>query len=579
MRTLTGFTALGPLVLLGAAGCGTEGRTAVSSPRVAVTAPFVERAAELGLDFVQFNGMSGEYYFCEHMGSGAALLDHDGDGDLDLYVVQGAMLPPGRDPASATFPPEGPLGDRLFRNRLVESGRLGFEDVTEESGIHSAGYGMGATTGDYDRDGRVDLYVTRFGSNALLRNRGDGTFEDVTQASGTDDPRWSTSAAFLDYDADGWQDLFVAHYVDFTLENHKRCYSASSARDYCGPLSYEPVPDKLFRNRGDGTFEDVTASSQVARVYGAGLGVVWAEYDGDGRVDVYVANDTHPNQLWVNQGDGTFRDTALLGGCALNEDGKAEASMGVDSADYDEDGDEDLFMTHLTDETNTLYRNDGTGLFEDVTDEAALGVASRAYTGFGTSWIDYDNDGWLDLLVVNGAAETIEARARAGDVYPLDQSDQLFRNMGDGTFEDVSGAAGEAFRHLAVSRGAAFGDLDNDGDTDVVVIDNSGRARLLINEVGALRPWLGLRLVDDRGDVLGARAVAELDDGRRLHRRTHVAASYLSANDPRVLFGLGTASTVRRLTVQWPNGARERFGDLEPRRYTTLRRGSGEAVP
>jgi hypothetical protein len=399
MRSHSAIAALLWLAL--SASCGTEGRTAAHSAGAEPppAEPFVERAAALGLDFVHFNGMSGEYYFCEHMGAGAALFDYDADGDLDAYLVQGAMLPPDRDPATATFPPRGPLGDRLFRNRLVETGQLGFEDVTAEARIDARGYGMGATTGDYDRDGWIDLYVTRFGTDALLRNRGDGTFEDVTAAAGADDPRWGASAAFLDYDEDGWPDLFITHYVDFTLDNHKPCYSVSSARDYCGPLSFEPIPDKVFRNRGDGTFEDVTAASHVAQTYGAGLGIVWADYDGDGDRDVYVANDTHPNQLWLNQDDGTFRDEALLRGCALNEDGKAEASMGVDSGDYDEDGDEDLFMTHLTDETNTLYRNDGAGTFDDVTAESRLGLPSFPFTGWGTSFLDYDNDGWLDLLV------------------------------------------------------------------------------------------------------------------------------------------------------------------------------------
>jgi hypothetical protein len=542
---------------------------------------FVERAEAVGLDFVHFNGMSGEYYFCENVGPGAALLDYDGDGDLDAYLVQGAMLGPGRTEADAFVPPEGPrpARDRLFRNDLAETGELRFTDVTDAAGIMSTGYGMGVAAGDYDGDGRIDLYVTNFGPNALLRNRGDGTFEDVTAAAGTDDDRWSTSAAWLDYDGDGRLDLFVANYVDFSYANHKPCFSETSARDYCGPLSYRPVPDRLFRNRGDGTFEDATAAARLAGEYGAGLGVVCTDLDGDGRLDIYVANDGHPNQLWINAGDGTFRNDALLAGCALNEDGRAEASMGVDAADFDGDGDEDLFMTHLTDETNTLYLNDGTGLFEDHSNETGLGVASRPFTGFGTAWIDYDNDGWLDLLIANGAVKTIMALARAGDPYPLHQTNQLFRNLGNGRFDEVTDRAGAVFMLSEVSRGAAFGDVDDDGDTDVLVMNNCGRARLLINEVGNRRRWIGLDLRGPDGGpaAIGAEIEVVRADGTVRRRRVRVAASYCSSNDPRVIVGLGDEPSVDAVRVRWPDGRTERWTDIAVDAYTELRRGSGRA--
>ena len=537
--------------------------------------PFVERALELGIDFVNFNGMYGEYHYAEIMGSGAALFDYDNDGDLDVYLVQGAMLDAGTPLSESVYPPVGPLLDRLYRNELAETGHLGFVDVTESSGIVSAGYGMGVAVADYDGDRFLDLYVTNFGSNTMLRNNGDGSFRDVTVESGTDDSRWSTSAVFLDYDEDGWPDLFVVNYLDFTLANHKPCFSTTSAIDYCGPASYEPVPQSLFRNRGDGTFEDVSLTARIGGNNAAGLGVVATDFNADRRVDLYVASDGRPNILWINRGDGTFDDEALLAGCSVNEDGEAEASMGVDAADFDGDGDEDLFMTHLVDETNTLYVNDGSGWFEDATVKTGLGGASRTFTGFGTAWLDYDNDGMLDLVVANGAVKTIESLRRAGHPFPLGQHNQLFRNRGENGFEDVTGQAGAAFEMLEVSRGVAAGDVDNDGDTDLLLVNNSGPARLLINEVGERNPWIGLRLVDGEGkqDLPGTRVEVVLTDGRTLWRRSRVAGSYCSSGDPRVLVGLGKGGGVRVVRTHWSDGSVEEWSDLPTGRYTTLSKG------
>ena len=529
----------------------------------------VDRAEATGLDFRHFNGMSGEYYFAEPLGSGAALFDYDGDGDLDAYLVQGAMLGD-RASSEATFPPEEPTPrDRLFRNELVESGALRFSDVTAEAGIDSTGYGMGVIAGDYDGDGDVDLYVTNYGPNLLLRNEGDGTFTDQTRASGAVDDRWNASAAFADSDGDGDLDLFLTAYVDFSLSNPGLCRAESTARDYCGPKSYRALPDRFFRNLGNGRFEDVTAESGIASVYGAGLGVIASDLDGDGRVDFYVANDDDPNQLWLNRGDGRFEETALLAGCALDAAGETEAGMGVDAGDFDGDGDDDLFMTHLTGETNTLYVNDGSGVFEDRTRKAKLNVASRAFTGFGTAWVDLDGDGRLDLFVANGAVKVLAELARRGDPYPLHQVNQLFLNLGDGTFRDGS----DRIEPLSeVSRGAAFGDVDNDGDTDVLVTNNSGPARLLVNGAGNLNPWLGLRV------ALGARVEVALEDGRVLARQAQSAGSYASSNDPRVLVGLGRSGAVRRVRVLWPDGAREEWTGLESGRYHDLIRGEGAAI-
>ena len=561
------------LALMAPAGCHSD---APARPEP----PFVERAAASGLRFVHFNGMTGEFYFAESVGPGGALFDFDNDGDLDVYLVQGGMLDD-KPATAAIFPSVDGVAprDRLFRNLWVDSGTLAFEDVTERAGIPAGGYGMGVAAGDYDADGWIDLYVTNFDANVMLRNRGDGTFADVTRVTGTQEPRWSTSAAFVDYDGDDNLDLFVANYVDFTLANHRPCYDETSALDYCGPVTYQPYPDRLFRNRGNGTFEDVTASSQIARAYGAGLGVVASDLDEDGRVDIYVANDGHPNQFWVNRGDGTFEDRALVAGCAFNVDGRAEASMGVDAADFDGDGDEDLFMTHLTDETNTLYVNDGHGIFQDLTYESGLGASSRPYTGFGTAWIDYDNDGWLDLLIANGAVKRIPELARAGDPFPLGQRNQLFRNLEDGRFVERTQTAGAAFEPVEVGRGAAFGDVDNDGDTDVMIMNNSGPVRLLINKVGNANHWLGLRLTDSTGrlDAIGAHVQVVREDGRTLERSVRVAASYCSSNDPRLRVGLGSAGGAAEVRVLWPDGLVEQWFALATDRYHELRQGTGEA--
>jgi len=553
------------LLALGGGGC--------DEPEPAGTEVFVDRAREVGIDFVHFNGMSGEFYFVEIVGSGAALFDYDRDGDLDVYLVQGRMLGPGR---AAADPPR----DRLFRNEVVESGELRFVDVTDASGIRSTGYGMGVAAGDYDGDGWIDLYVTNFGPNLLLRNRGDGSFVDVTESGGVGDERWSTSAAFLDYDRDGDLDLFVASYVDFVLERNKECYSDTSARDYCGPLSYKPYPDRLYRNRGDATFEDVTAVAGISAAYGAGLGIVCADLNGDGAVDIYVANDGYANQFWVNQGDGTFRDDALIAGCAVNEEGEAEAGMGVDAGDFDGDGDDDLFMTHLTDETNTLYRNDGSGVFDDITVETALSASSTASTGFGTAWFDYDNDGLLDLYVTNGAVKTIMELARLNDPFPLHQPDQLFRNLDHGRFEETTHLAGAAFEFSDVGRGAAFGDIDNDGDTDVLVVNNNGPARLLVNQVGTRHHWLGLRLTgpDGSDDRIGTRVEVVRPDGRAVWRTVRVVASYCSSSDPRVLVGLGEAAEVSAVRAYWTDGTAEEWTEVAVDAYTTLRKGAGRAL-
>lgn len=544
---------------------------------------FDEVAARAGLNFRHYNGMTGKFFLPEIMGAGAALFDYDNDGDFDVFLVQGNVLEPGSKPSETLFPWRGPElpRARLFRNDLEVSKdgsrKLHFVDVTQQSGIVATGYGMGAAVGDINNDGRPDLYLTNLGSNQMLLNKGDGTFVDVTQSTGTDDPRWSTSAAFLDYDRDGWLDLMVVNYARFSTTTSPTCYAATSARDYCTPRAFAPPGNRLFHNRGDGTFADVTVSAGVDKEFGHALGVVAADFDDDGWTDIYVANDGDPNQLWINQKNGAFKNEALLAGAAVNRDGKAEAGMGVDAGDFDGNGTEDIFVTHLMDETNTLFTNLGKGMFEDRTREAGLAMPGHRFTGFGTSFFDYDNDGWLDLMVVNGAVQLLPELASKGDPFPLGQPKQLFHNMGQGTFAEVSGQAGPGFQGLDVGRGAAFGDIDNDGDTDVLVTNNNGPVRLLLNEVGNRNHWLGLRLVGKNNrDVLGARVAVIVNKNRVLRRRTRTDGSYLSANDPRILVGLGSVTQVESIRVQWPDGSVEDWKAPVVDRYISLKQGTAK---
>jgi hypothetical protein len=555
-----------------------EDSPSTNPPAMKVT-PFVETAAQAGLDFVHFNGMSGKLYIAEMMGAGVALLDFDRDGDLDVYLVQGSMLgEAGLE--DALLPPRHapPLTDRLYRNELVPAGALRFADVTREVGLAPApGYGMGVATGDYDRDGDVDLYVTRFGPNQLLRNDRGERFVDVTAASGSDDRRWSVAAAFADFDRDGWLDLYVGNFVDFSLASHRPCQSEAGWPDYCGPLSYRPQPDRLLRGSADGTFRDDSLGSGIRAVAGNTLGAIPNDFDGDGWLDLYVANDSQPNFLWRNQRDGRFVNVAEMAGAAVNDKGQAEASMGVDAGDMDGDGDEDFFMSHLTLESNTLYENVGDGLFLDRSAASGLGVPSVPYTGFGTVFFDYDLDGVLDVYVANGAINRQEDQLAEGDPLALRQPDQLFRGLGGGLFAEVEAPAGDL--PPAVGRGAGVGDVDNDGDPDLLVTGNTGAVRLLLNQGAAGAHWVGLRVVDGPGgsDSLGAWVGVRTARESRW-RRVRTAGSYASASDPRVLVGLGVETAIDGVEVRWPSGETELFRGVPIDRYSTLARGRGEAL-
>jgi hypothetical protein len=543
-----------------------------TSPRVhaAPEGPFAERAAETGLAFSHVNGAAGNFYLPEVMGAGVALFDYDNDGDLDVFLVQGGALDG-----------SGPATSRLFRNDLTidADGRRSFHftDVTGRAGVGLRAYGMGAAVGDYDNDGYLDLFVTAFGPVTLYHNNGDGTFTDATKRAGITNARWSTSAAFVDYDRDGNLDLFVANYVDFTVAANQLCTDSVGARDYCGPRAYHPVVARLYHNNGNGTFTDVTDAAGISKAYGAGLGVATGDYNGDGWPDLYVANDATPNQLWINQHNGTFADEGPLSGAAVNAQGNPEGSMGIAAGDVDRDGDEDLFVTNIAGETFAMYVNDGRGNFEDARTKWGVALPTASFTGFGTGFFDYDNDGWLDLFATNGAVNVIEAQR--GQPSPFRMKNLLFHHGGAGRFEDVSAAAGPAFARAEVGRGAAFGDIDNDGDVDIIVTNNNGPVRLLVNQADGRNHWLQVRATQAEKNrfAYGAWIGIERAGTPTLWRRVRTDGSYLSASDVRVHFGLGSAAAIDAIVVQWPDGVRERFTGIAADKLVTLTRGTGKS--
>ncbi len=449
------------------------GASALASSLVA-QAPFVDASRQWGLDFAHDTGASGDLLFPEIMGSGAALFDYDGDGDLDVYLVQSGPL--ASTPSTGTTKPGG---DRLFRQDRSEGGpRL--VDVTERSGIVATGYGIGVAVGDIDDDGHLDLYLTQFGPNQLWHNRGDGTFEDWTERAGVAGTAWSSSATFFDADSDGRLDLYVADYVRYDVTAPPTCYTANTAPEYCGPTAFDPLPDRLYRNLGMGRFEDVSDRSGISAHAGAGLGVAALDVDADADLDLVVANDQMENFLWVNRGDGTFEESGLWWGVALNLQGRPEASMGIAPADLDADGDEDLFITHLNGESSTLYLHDGE-TFLDRSRASGLAAPTLGRTSFGVAWSDVDDDGLLDLWVANGEVRALESLVARGDPRPYHQPDQLFHNLGDGRFELGVGAESGDSTLSEAGRGVACGDIDGDGDDDLLLSNNQASARLLLD--------------------------------------------------------------------------------------------------
>ena len=546
---------------------------------VSANVQFVDVTKEAGIDFRHVNGAEGDYHLPETLGAGGAFFDADNDGDLDIYLVNS-----GNWPGSAAAQKHS----ALYQN----NGDGTFTDITAAAGVGNRGnYGQGVACADYDNDGDTDIYVTNFGPDVLYRNNGDGTFTDITAHAGIGDAAWSSSACFLDYDRDGHLDLFVVNYLHYSLDAVYRPCGEGGTRTYCHPSLFEGAPDRLYRNNGDGTFTDVSREAGVGNIggmfHGKGLGVVSADFNNDGAPDLYVANDDTRNDFFYNNGDGTFSEISLLAGCAYSFNGVAQAGMGIAAGDYNGDGALDIFVTNLSYETNALYRNNGDGTFTDVIYEARLGKESYLYVGFGTGFLDVDNDGWLDLFVANG--HIIDNIAETHDVLTYVQPNQLFRNKGDGTFQEISETAGPYFQRAQVSRGSIFGDYDNDGDVDILVTQSNGPATLLRNENGNKQNWLRIKLVGtvSNRDGIGARVLLTIgemardrpspyglqademepdepsfDDLTQQIRDVNPGASYLSSHDARLHFGLGENTNVNRLEIRWPSGVVEVYENL-----------------
>jgi hypothetical protein len=537
-----------------------EDRGAVA-PAAASGIVLVEITAETGLDVRHHAGPQDDYPMPAVMGGGAAVFDYDGDGDLDLYFVD--------------YGESGSERSETGRDRLYRRGDDGrYADVTREAGLGDPGRGMGCAVGDVDNDGDLDLFVSNWGPDTLWRNDGDGTFTDVSEAAGIGDPGFGTSATFLDYDRDGLLDLFVARYVAFDPD--LRCAQEGGRRDYCGPTQFEGLHDLLYHGEGGGRFRDASREAGIAAVADAGLGVVAADLDDDGWIDLYVANDADPNHLWINRRDGTFEERAMVLGAAFNEYGVAEAGMGVAAGDVDDDGDLDLFLTHLIGETNTLYRNVGVDGFEDATAASGLGPPGLPYTGFGTALVDLDNDGDLDTAVVNGGVkrrpEVLAQRAGAFWRHYAEPN-LLFRNGGDGRF-----AALGHWGPVEVGRGLFPFDHDRDGDLDLLTTAIDGPARLHRVDGGEAAAWIEIRALDPalRREALGAKVTVHAA-GRRWVRHAIPAGGYLTSGHGWIHLGLGDAAAVDRFEVRWPDGSEEAFDGARARQVVELRRGEGRA--
>jgi len=548
----------------------TAAAMAAGLPAEPDTLRFTDITASSGIDFAHHNSPTTQKYLIETMGGGLGLFDSDNDGRLDIFFTNGAQL---LDPMPAGQPPV--KADSSHSNRLYRGNGDGtFNDVTAGAGLAGSGYAMGVAVGDYDNDGDADLYVTNYGPNQLYRNNGDGTFSDVTQAARVAGAGWSSSAAFVDYDNDGRLDLFVCRYVDFAFADNPYCGERRPGyREYCHPRSFRGATSLLFHNQGDGTFRDVSQESGIGRHVGKALGVAMADYDGDGWIDLFVANDSVPAFLFRNDGRGGFVELALAAGVAVNEMGTAVAGMGADFADYDNDGRPDLVVTTLSGETYSLYRNTGGG-FEPATGGSGLAEASFPYSGWGTKLVDFDNDGWKDLFVAQGhVLDTIELTS---DHTKYAQPPLLLRGRA-GRFTNLVAPAGTARRTWA-GRGAAFGDIDNDGDTDIVVSNCGQRPYVLRNDSGG-RHWLGLHLVgaSSNRDGIGARVSTLTASGLTQHHTVNTASSYQSARDKRLLIGLDLDRESARIEIRWPSGSVQRLTDAPLDRMTVVREPANNA--
>jgi hypothetical protein len=507
---------------------------------------FRDVARERGITWVHEMGRSGQRMMVETMGSGGGFLDFDNDGDLDIYLANGAPMP--------GFKGTGTPRDALYRN----DGPAGFQDVAVQAGTADTQYGQGMCAADFDNDGWTDIYLANYGPNTLYRNRGDGSFEDATRAAGVGDPQWGSSCAFLDYDGDGDADLFVANYVDFTPRNNRFCGDyAANVSAYCHPNVYNGQADLLYRNNGDGTFTDVAEAAGLSARFGNGMGVVVGDVDDDGDPDLYVANDTTPNTLYLNKGDGTFADATLSAGVGYSVDGTPWAGMGTDFGDYDGDGDLDIIVTNLDFENNTLYRNEGRTVFSDASFPSGIGAISLSFVGFGADFLDYDNDGRMDLIIANG--HILDNAPYFNDATTYAQRNFVFHGEGS-TLREVGEQSGPDMAVPNVGRGLASGDLDNDGDLDLLITTCGGAPRVFLNEGGNALAWVSLHLIGRASNrsALGARVTIQGPRGPLLEE-VRSGASYQSQSDLRLHFGLGSLQEGRPVeaTIRWPSGRKQ----------------------
>ncbi|HEX3248414.1 MAG TPA: CRTAC1 family protein [Pyrinomonadaceae bacterium] len=547
----------------------------VRNPHVILLTAFLAVVLNTPLASVQFNDITGpsgiifkhalspeKKYIAESMSGGVALFDYNNDGYLDIFFVNSLTV-------------ELVKANKKTRSALYRNNRDGtFSDVTDKAGVGDVGWGMGCAVGDFNNDGFDDLYVTSIGPDHLFKNNGNGTFADVTQKAGVSDPRFSTGAAFLDYDNDGKLDLFVTNYVDFDM-SHLPTFGEGPTCQFkgvpvqCGPRGLPGAGDSLFHNNGDGTFTDVSKKAGVADARGYyGLGVVASDFDGDGLIDIFVANDSTPNFLYHNNGNGAFTDVGFESGTALDKNGNEQGCMGVTLGDYDHDGLLDLFITNFDDEYNVLYHNAGRGSFVDVSYESGVASISLPYVGWGTKFFDYDNDGWLDLFVANGHAYPQRDRYR--------QRKLLHRNNRDGTFSEVGAQFGSALTEERASRGTAFGDIDNDGDVDIVVNDLDSAPQLLRNDGGNKNNWIVVKTIGTKSnrDGIGAKVKVVSGDLVQLDE-VRSGGSYISQNDLRLHFGLEKRTSVDLIQVRWPSGAVDTLTNVPANKIVTVKEGNG----
>jgi hypothetical protein len=535
---------------------------ATEAPRYSGPLQFTDVTAQAGIRFKHNSGAFGKKYLPETLGAGCAFLDYDNDGWQDVLLVNSMNWPERK--GAKSFP-------ALYHNNRNGT----FTDVTKEAGLAVEMYGLGCAVADYDNDGNADIYLTGLGANHLFRNAGGGKFVDVTAKSGTDDPGFSTSAAWFDYDKDGKLDLFVCNYVEWSVDKDLYCTLDGKSKSYCTPESYKGQSSTLYHNRGDGTFENVTERAGLKDPASKSLGVALIDYDNDGLTDLFVANDTQPNKLYRNNGNGTFTDNAMTAGVAYNDQGMARAGMGVDAADYDGSGRQSLIIGNFSNEMMALYHNEGTGLFIDEAPTSTIGQASLLTLSFACFFFDYDLDGLADVYAANGHVSDDISTVQPKVKYA--EPPHLFRNLGKKKFEAATAKVGQALQQAMVGRGAAYGDFDNDGDLDLLLTANNGPARLIRNDGGNQNNLLRIKTVgtSSNRDGIGAKITLKIGDKEKLWNTVKTGSSYCSQSELPVTFGLGKAEKILSIEINWPSGHTDTLSDVHANQSIVVQEGKG----